>query len=284
MSDAIVSTTDSPQAGKGRRGGRTIAIGLLAMLVAVLGLQFVQGPDSALAAESVSQCNGVDNTGGLGLVCEVTVVNNLDLATGVESSTVTTTECHGAANSEPSSCVGPTVVSYDSLTTDVNQCNGSENGGGSSIICSVHVVNNITGGDAPTGASVNQCNGSGEGGGTEPTLNCDPYPATTSGATVTQCNGSVNGGGASIRVNCSVAADATESAQLLVTINQCNDSANGGGSVATCTTELTTNALPAQPEGPGVPETPEQPEGPGVPESPVVPGPPTGDLPPVVSG
>lgn len=256
MSSSQIYTSDSPTSDRGRHLGRKIAIGALSLLLAVLGFQFAQGSGGAQAAESVGQCNGVDNTGGLGIVCEVTVVNNLNMETGVESSTVTVTECHGLANTTPSSCTGPTTTSYDTLTTTITQCNDSENGGGSSIICSVHVVNNITGGDAPTGATVNQCNGSGEGGGTEPTLDCNPYPATTSGATITQCNGSVNGGGGTARVHCSVVAGSTESAQLVMIINQCNASDNGGGSVATCSVDLTTYALPVTPESPEVPGSP----------------------------
>ncbi|MGK2853832.1 MAG: hypothetical protein ACSLE3_06945 [Microbacteriaceae bacterium] len=215
------------------------------MLVAVLALAFGPVGGAAFAAQTVNQCNDVDNTGGLGLTCDVTVTNNLNLATGVESSTVTIKECHGVANTVPSSCVGPTTTSYNTLTTSVNQCNYAANGGGSSVICAVRIVNNITGGASPTAATINQCNGSGSGGGTEPTLNCDPYPASTTNATITQCNESVNGGGGTMRVTCTVVPGFTQSAQLAVTVNQCNNSANGGGSIATCTTELTTLALPA---------------------------------------
>jgi len=271
MSDSHIITSDGPATDRGRLTGKKVAIVMLSLLLAVLGFQFAQGSGGALAAESIGQCNGVDNTGGLGIVCEVTVVNNLNTETGVESSTVTITECHGLANTTPSSCTGPTTTSYDTLTTTISQCNDSANGGGSSIICTVHVVNNVTGGDAPTGVTVNQCNDSGGGGGTEPTLDCDPYPASTSGATITQCNGSVNGGGATTRVHCSVVAGSTESAQLVMTINQCNGSDNGGGSVATCSVDLTTNALPLAPEGPGT----------GTPQAPA---PPTVGRPPVVSG
>ena len=224
---------------------RRVAILVVSVFVAVLALAFGPAGGAAFAAQPVAQCNNVDNTPGLGLTCDVTVTNNLNVATGVESSVVTIKECHGPANTVPSSCVGPTTTSYNTLTTSVNQCNDSENGAGASVICKVQVINNITGGTSPTAATINQCVGSGTGGGTQSTLNCDPFPATTSSASVTQCNGSANGGGAQNRVTCTVATGATESAQLAVTIDQCNRSANGGGAVVTCSTELTTLALEA---------------------------------------
>ncbi|TFC88445.1 hypothetical protein E3T37_14740 [Cryobacterium sp. TMT2-10] len=207
-----------------------------ALLLSVLGLTFAPSGGPASAAETIAQCNNVDNTPGLGLNCDVTVVNNLNVATGVANSTVTVKECHGPANTEPT-CTTSTK-SYDALTTSVSQCNYAANGGGASVICNVDVTNNITGAASTgvTGATVNQCNGSGAEG-TAPTLNCDPFPANVSGATITQCNGSVNGGGASDRVTCTVT-PSTMSAQLPVSINQCNNTANGGGSVVTCAASL----------------------------------------------
>jgi hypothetical protein len=53
---------------------------------------------AAIAPAVVDQCNGTDNVGGQAVACDVTVTNNLDLGTGVTSSTVTVKECHGAAN------------------------------------------------------------------------------------------------------------------------------------------------------------------------------------------
>ena len=219
-----------------------VAILIVSVLVAVVALAFGPAGGVAFADQPIAQCNGLDNTGGLQIACDVTVTNNLNVATGVASSIVTVKACQGVP-AALSSCIGPTTTSYNTLTTSVNQCNGSENGAGAVVICTVQVINNITGGTSPTAATVNQCVGSGTGGGTQSTLNCDPFPATTSSASVTQCNGSANGGGAQNRVTCTVASGSTESAQLAVTINQCNGSANGGGSVVTCKTELTTLAL-----------------------------------------
>lgn len=229
--------------GKTRFSTQLLRISVLAaaLFIAVLGLTFAPSGGPASAAETIAQCNNVANTGGLGLNCDVAVTNNLNVTTGVSSSTVTVRECHAAANTAPT-CTTATT-SYNSLTTSVNQCNDAANGGGSSVICNVTVTNNVTGAaDASiTGATVDQCNGSGAVG-IAPTLNCDPFPASTTNATITQCNGAVNGGGAPDRVTCTVS-PSTMSAQLAVTINQCNGTANGGGSVVTCAASLTNVAL-----------------------------------------
>jgi len=207
----------------------------VAVLLAVLALTFGPFGGSAFAAQTVAQCNGVANTGGLALICDVTVTNTLDVSTGAGSSVVTVRECHGPANTLNPTCT-TTTTSYTGVTTSVNQCNDAANGGGSNVECAVHVVNQITGTATSTGVTVNQCDGSGAGG-PAPTLNCDPFPATTTGATITQCNGSTNGGGAADRVTCTVT-PSTQSAQLAVSINQCNGAANGGGSLVTCTVSL----------------------------------------------
>ena len=218
---------------------------LAALMLAALALTFAAPASSASAAEAIAQCNSIDNTGGLGISCDVTVINNLDVTTGVASSTVTLKECGGPANTEPTCTTTP--MSFNSLVTSVNQCNNAANGGGASVICNVFVTNNSTGGSTAdiTEATVDQCNGSGAEG-NQPTLDCSPFPASTSGATITQCNGSTNGGGAQDRVTCRVT-PSTMSAQLPVSINQCNGTANGGGSVLTCTASLTNTVLAATP-------------------------------------
>ena len=215
-----------------------------ALLLAVLALTFAAPASSASAAiPPGTQCNDDGNVGGQGITCDVTIVNNLDVTTGVGSSTVTTKICTGPANTNVECAI--TTLSYASLTTSVNQCNSAVNGGGASATCNAYVTNNITGGSTTdvTTATVNQCNGSAAGGGG--TL-CFPTPATTTGATINQCNNSGNGGGESDQVECTVT-PSTMSAQLPVTINQCNYSADGGGSVVTCTASLTNNVLAATP-------------------------------------
>lgn len=216
------------------------------LAIAVLALTFGPAGANAFAAtQDQTQCNGLLGGGGKELDCDVDIVNNLNLTTGEETSTVTTKVCQGSPAA--AICGKQVALNYTLLTKSVNQCNGSVNGGGSILTCRVTVVNNITGAPAnsgTTGATVNQCDYAGTGGGTAPTINCDPFPASVSGATITQCNYSVNGGGAPDRVNCTVL-PSTASALLPVSINQCNDSANGGGSVVTCSASLTNNITTA---------------------------------------
>jgi hypothetical protein len=193
----------------------------------------------AAATIVVDQCNG-DNTGAAREIrCDTTVVNTLDIATGVTSSTVTTTVCAGAPGA--ALCVTTPGAQTSDIVNSVTQCNGSVNAGGSIVTCNVTIVNNVTGLGSPTPATVNQCIGSGQGGGAEPTTICAPA-TSVSGADVTQCNGSGNNGGATGRVTCTVPTS-TVTALWPVTINQCNGSANGGGDLVTCTAQITSNIL-----------------------------------------
>jgi hypothetical protein len=226
---------------------RTLALSIAFSLVSLM--MFVVAP-LASAQTSLSQCNGTDNVGGQAVECHYTVTNNLN--GGVTSSSVTLTECHGAANDPPTMVCDTTVTNATELVTSLDQCNGSGNGGGGTVTCTVDVVNNITGVVTPTSATVNQCNASGTGGGTEPTILCDPYPANTTGATVTQCNESGNGGGGTQRVQCSVGSGSTMTSVLNVTVNQCNGSGNGGGALVTCSTTISNNIQ----QGPGPSPTP----------------------------
>jgi len=212
---------------------------VLAVLLAVGGSAagYLSNASAAPASPTVSQCNGTDNVGGQAVVCDITITNNLNIATGAVSSTVTTNDCHGAAGAPPVITCTSLTESFATLTTAADQCNGSGLGGGSNVICSVTILNNITETVAPTAATVDQCVGSGTGGGGGSTLACDPFPANTTNATVTQCNGSGNGGGGVIRVQCTVGPSTITSA-LPVTVNQCNGSGNGGGNTVTCTVSI----------------------------------------------
>lgn len=210
---------------------------------ATLALFFASVGSVPQAAEAApyGQCDSVFNTPGLGMDCTVEVVNNLDLATGVTSSTTTYTRCSGAANTALT-CEGPTTVSSTELVTSVSQCNSSLDGGGASMHCHVTITNNIVGDATALGATVNQCNDSLGGGGIVLRA-CNPDPASTSGAAISQCNNSDNGGGSSL--TCSVTAGSTTTAALYVTVSQCNYSANGGGSLIVCSVGMTTNITPA---------------------------------------
>lgn len=200
-------------------------------------------PGVAALAQDITQCDAVGDGGGQGLECHVEVINVLDLtdpAAPIQSSTVTVTSCLGSADAAVEGvCTSTGPVEYAEVVTDIDQCNYAVNGGGSTLLCTVDVLNYVTGGATPTPATVNECNDSLT---TGDVLVCDPYltgpehdtdPAT---ATVVQCNDSDNGGGSVL--DCSVAEGSTTNASLVVRVNQCNNSANGGGSVVICRTMI----------------------------------------------
>ena len=86
---------------------------------------------SAATATAIQQCDGLSNVGGQQVTCSVTVVNNLNVATGNGSSTVTTVVCVGAAKTA-GTCTTD-VQREQTIVTSVDQCNGSGNGGGGEV-------------------------------------------------------------------------------------------------------------------------------------------------------
>ena len=199
-------------------------------------------------APTTSCSNGVDNTPGLGLICEVVVVNTITPTGGW--ATVTVRECHGAAGAPTASCSVVTSV-LTAPVTAVTQCNDAINGGGGTLRCSVRVTNQFFGvNPGPSAATVNQCVGSGGG----ITIGCDPFPANTTGATITECNGSANGG---TLVGLTCTATGTASSAHGVRINQCNGSANGGGSLVICSANIANRVITgtSQPSAPTTPTT-----------------------------
>ncbi|MGZ8527383.1 MAG: hypothetical protein ACXWWR_01185, partial [Candidatus Limnocylindrales bacterium] len=157
---------------------RSLAIVLTGCLL-VLGSFALATPVAAATLAKTTTCsNGVDDTPGLGLICEVTVVNTITPTGG--TARVTVRECHGAAGDPEAACT-TTTRRLTTLVTAVTQCNDSTNGGGGTLRCSVRVTNNFIGLSArATAATVNQCVGSGDG----IANNCDPFPASTTGATI----------------------------------------------------------------------------------------------------
>ena len=218
---------------------RSIAAVLTGGLLLLGSLGIAGGAAAATTIAPTTTCsNGVDNTGGLGLICEVTVFNSITATGG--TATVTVRECHGAAGVPEAACTTQTT-SLSSPVTAVTQCNDSINGGGGTLRCSVRVTNSFIGVSPGTAtATVNQCVGSGGG----ITTGCDPFPATTTGATITQCNGSANGG-TLVGLNCT--ATGTAASAQAVTINQCNGSANGGGALIICSAVITNVVQAATP-------------------------------------
>ena len=206
------------------------AVAFAAGLSAVV-LESSSTPASA-AVVGFQQCNAHDlpATTGAPLVvnCSVTITNNVD-STGGSAITVRSMVC------ENDDCTGDTVTG--DLINAVNQCNFSDNVGGSVTTCSVHVINNISK-DSPAAASaltLNQCIGSSAT--SDNTLTCIPSSQGT--PTVTQCNGSGNGGGTPMTCT----ASGTVSSDFPVTVNQCNNSENGGGSSVTCDVTMETNIV-----------------------------------------
>jgi hypothetical protein len=235
---------------RGPRPHRLLAA-ICAVALAVIGLAAVavQVDTTAASASTVSfsQCNdrgaGI-NGAPLTVTCSVSIVNNID-ANGATSSSTYLRVC------TLNDCTGDTMSSTDVINA-VHQCNGSDNVGGSNTVCTVDIVNNISGASpaAATAINVNQCIGSGQGGG----ANVQACIASSQGSPdVTQCNGSGNGGGATLVCT----ASGTTSDAFPVTVDQCNGSENGGGSTVTCSTTITTNIFDTTtgPSGPpsGVP-------------------------------
>jgi len=217
--------------------------GLLAFALLTAASIITAPPASAATIAATTTCsNGVDNTPGLGLICQVTIVNTITPSGG--SATVTVRECHGAAGDPEAACSTTTSVLTEPVT-NVTQCNASTNGGGGTLRCRVRVTNNFVGiVGAPTAATVNQCNGSGFSPSGDITTGCDPFPANKIGATITQCNGSANG---ETLVGLTCTATGTQSEAFGVTINQCNGSTNGGGALVICSANITNNDVPASP-------------------------------------
>ena len=212
---------------------RPLAVLLACGLLILSSLALATGATAATIAPTTTCSNNAPTTAGLGVICEVTIVNTITPLGG--SAVVTVRECHGAANDAEADCVTTTDVLTEPVTA-VTQCNDIL-AGDSTLECSIEVTNNFIGiNPAATAATVNQCVGSSQGGGNQ--LICDPVQSTTS-ATITQCNGSGNGGGLVPGSTCT--ASGTQSAALAVTINQCNGSANGGGGFIVCSASIENN-------------------------------------------
>ncbi len=227
---------------------RTLSILLTSTFLLFGSFAVASGVAAATIAPTTTCSNGVDDTPGLGLICEVTVVNHFTASGG--TATVTVRECHGAAGAPEAACT-TTTKNLTGPVTAVTQCNNSTNGGGGTLRCSVTVSNQYTGTSAAaTAVTVNQCVGSGS-----ITTGCDPFPATTSGATITQCNGSA-GGGTLVQLTCT--ATGTTSAGHKVTINQCNGSTNGGGALVICSATISNavTTLSPPPTDTGAPGSP----------------------------
>lgn len=216
----------------------TQSIAVVALVVPVALMTAAPAAAATTIAATTTCANGVDNTGGLGLICQVTILNTVTATGG--SATVTVHECHGAAGAPSATCTDKTAV-LTAPVTAVTQCNNSINGGGGTLRCSVSVTNTLYSlGNGSTAVTVNQCVGSGGG----ITVGCGPFPANTTGAAITQCNGSANGG---TLVGLTCTATGTMASTHALTVNQCNGSANGGGALVICSGSLINSLVSGTP-------------------------------------
>jgi len=235
----------------------------LGMLVRVLFATALLIPALALTVSPVAADHTIaptttcgDSLGavlaGRGLICDITIANTVTATGG--SAVVTVHECFGSAGSPTDgSGIGgfacnDTTTSLTQPVTAVDQCNGSINGGGGVLRCSVTITTSFVGvSPGATAATVNQCVGSGAGGVVGVNFHCDPYPATTTSASITQCNGTANGLTLTSPVGLTCTATGTMASGLAVTITQCNGSTNGGGALVVCSANMANNAVAGTP-------------------------------------
>jgi hypothetical protein len=196
----------------------------LALLAPLSVIAVTPAAAAHLLAATTTCNNAVGGGGGQGVICEVTIANTFSPTGG--SATVKVHECLGAAGAPLDGVCSTTTRNLTQPVTNIDQCNGSVGGGGSTLRCHVVLTNNFYGvTPGSTAATVNHC---------------DPIQDTTSAA-ITQCNGSANGG-TLVHLNCT--ASGTMSSARSVIINQCNGSANEGGALVECTTTILDVARP----------------------------------------
>ena len=236
---------------------KRIILGVSALVVVAFALVSVFGNTAkqAHAAAAPPQCNAEMNQSGYGVHCTITIVNYVDAGGGLAGtppSTMTMTRCAGATGPVFDGsvvCDPPVVTPLTEPVTSVNQCNGSGNGGGGIILCTVSITNHFAeqpGAIVP--ATVYQCVGSvitGTGAPGSCTPANTPGISSVAEATVGQCNGSGNGG-TSVGFTCSVSFGSTMATTFPVNINQCNGSAEGGGALTICEASVT-NLVDAPP-------------------------------------
>jgi hypothetical protein len=226
-----------PVSASWRRHLKLLLPGLAALAMLGPATFLSNSPAAAESLTAVGACaTGVGNAGGEGIICEVTIVNTITATGG--SAVVTVHECLGSAGDPTDGALGhfctTTTTNLAAPVTSVIQCDGSANGAGGALRCSVSIMNNFTDiSPGDTTLTVNQCVGSGG------TTGCNPLESTT-GAAITQCNGSDNGG-TLVQLTCT--ATGTMSSTLPVTIDQCNGSGSGGGALVICSASMVNNAI-----------------------------------------
>jgi len=96
--------------------------GVFALALLAASLIITTLPAAAATVGATTTCsNGVDNAGGKGLICDITVVNSITAGGG--SARVTIHECHGAAGAPTALCSTKTTNLVVAVTA-ITQCNG----------------------------------------------------------------------------------------------------------------------------------------------------------------
>lgn len=229
----------------------SFGLGLIVAIAAMTSGLLFQHVQRATAETTAAQCNGEMNGGGTQVACTVVISQYLTASGSLApspASTMTMTRCVGASGPVSTLTCTTTVTTLTSPATTVQQCNGSGNGGGGTVRCSVTVANHFIGSPGPIlGALIYQCVGSVITGTGAPGI-CTPAntPGVTSvsAATVGQCNGSGNGG-TSVGFVCTVNGPSTMTETVRVNVDQCNDSGNGGGALVICEATVTNDVIPA---------------------------------------
>jgi hypothetical protein len=109
---------------------------------------------------SANQCNGDTNGGGGTLRCTMKVINTI---TGAATTSIAPiNQCVGSLDTGSFRACNPSPATADASVDGVTQCNGSVNGGGGSMTCTVSASTTSNSG---FNFLANQCNGSSNGGG-----------------------------------------------------------------------------------------------------------------------
>jgi hypothetical protein len=143
---------------------------------------------------AVTQCNNSINGGGGTLLCSVNVTNNF-VGLSPTVTAVTVNQCVGSSTTGTVKVCDPFPATTSGAT--ITQCNGSANGGGTSLTCTASGTQS-----SGLAVTINQCNGSSNGGGTRTVCSASVanniVAAAPSTAPSTRPSTPATGGGATI--------------------------------------------------------------------------------------
>jgi hypothetical protein len=130
---------------------------------------------------TVQQCNNSDNDAAHAIICEVRITNQISASTpdAKPLTRASTNQCVSSGASTAPRCT-PFPATAGAAT--VTQCNGSANGGGGSLDCSVDPASRVS---RAIPIRVNQCNGSGNPGGSSVSCQASVITKISDAAAVT---------------------------------------------------------------------------------------------------